>query len=294
MPLPTPARIGMPRARPSEPPPGRVLITGAGSGLGAELARIYLARGARVLLTDLAETPPAGWAGAAYPGTAAYRRVDVRSETDWAAARDWLRQEWGGLDLLVNNAGVGASGRIELLPADEWRWLLDINLMGVVHGCAAFVPLLKEQGRGRIVNIASVAGLCHAPGLASYNVAKAGVVALSETLLSELAPYGVGVSVVCPYFFRSGLADSLPGSDPAMAPEARHHIDDAPRSAQWVATRVVAGIDAGRAMILPDRSAQFFWWGKRYAAPAYRLVMGRLGRDLARSARGADQAGQLG
>ena len=103
----------------------------------------------------------------------------------------WVEEHWGGLDVLVNNAGVAGGGRIDVAGMDEWPWITEINLFGVVRGTRTFVSMFKEPGVGHIVNIASLAGLVHPAGMGSYNAVKAGVVALSETTSHELAEYGV-------------------------------------------------------------------------------------------------------
>ena len=114
-------------------------------------------------------------------------QLDVRSDDDWAAARDWVEEHWGGLDVLVNNAGVAGGGRIDVAGLDEWQWITEINLFGMVRGTRTFVPMFKQQRSGHIVNIASLAGLVHPAGMGSYNAVKAGVVAFSETCAHELA-----------------------------------------------------------------------------------------------------------
>jgi NAD(P)-dependent dehydrogenase (short-subunit alcohol dehydrogenase family) len=126
-------------------------------------------------------------------------RCDV---TRLADVRSLAEACTGAVDLVVNNAGVGAGGRIGELSIEDWRWT-DVDLYGVIHGCHVFVPILREQGRGHVLNVASAAGLLCAPHMAAYNVAKAGVVALSETLAAELAGSGVGVTVLCPTFFKT-------------------------------------------------------------------------------------------
>ena len=110
--------------------------------------------------------------------------------------------------MLVNNAGVAGGGRIDVAGLDEWQWIIEINLFGVVRGTRTFVPMLKRSARAAIVNVASLAGLVHPAGMGSYNAVKAAVVALSETVGHELAPYGVRCSVVCPSYFRTNLMDS--------------------------------------------------------------------------------------
>jgi NAD(P)-dependent dehydrogenase (short-subunit alcohol dehydrogenase family) len=266
-----------PSLRPAASRPSRrVLVTGAASGLGLALVRRFAERGDEVLATDLASERPA-----ALPAGVEYLRLDVRSDADWAGALQRVRERWGGLDLLVNNAGVAAGGRIDVTTMDDWEWIVEINLLGVVRGCRTFVPLLKEQRSGQIVNTASLAGLVHAPAMASYNTVKAGVVALSETLSHELAPYGVGVSVVCPSFFRTNLHESLRGADTETEASATELITKAPRSADVVADRVVRGIDARREVILTDLDGHLAWRAKRFARPVYRRVMKRVARRSA-------------
>ena len=138
------------------------------------------------------------------------------------------RREWGGLDLLVNNAGVAGGGRIERCSLEDWQWIFDVNLFGVVRGTRAFVPMLKAQGSGRIVNTASLAGLVHPPGMGSYNAVKAAVVAFSETAAHELAPYGVGCTAVCPSYFRTNLMSSMRGGDADLAAQITRLVETVP------------------------------------------------------------------
>jgi NAD(P)-dependent dehydrogenase (short-subunit alcohol dehydrogenase family) len=244
----------------------RVLVTGAASGLGAALVARFVADGHQVLSTDVAEEGE---------GTA-YLKLDVRRAEDWDAAVAWCEQNWGGLDILVNNAGIATGGRIDVETLDEWDRVVDINLMGVVRGCRAFAPLFKRQRSGHIVNTASAAGLVHPPMMSSYNTVKAGVVALSETLSHELHPYGVTVSVVCPSFFRTNLADSIRGADSAMGATARQLIEKSPRSADDIAIAVLAGIKKKQFLIVPDRPARIAWLTKRFARPLYNRQMRKI------------------
>ena len=118
--------------------------------------------------------------------------------------------------MLVNNAGVAGGGRLDVATLDEWQWITEVNLFGMVRGIRAFVPMFKRQRSGQIVNVASLAGLVHPAGMASYNAVKAAVVALTETAGHELASYGVRASVVCPSYFRTNLMASMRGSDEAV------------------------------------------------------------------------------
>ncbi len=193
----------------------------------------------------------------------------VASQGDWDAARAWVEAQWGGLDILVNNAGIAGGGRIDRETIEDWQRLIDINLLGVVRGCRTFTPVLKAQRSGRIVNVASLAGLVHGPGMASYNTVKAGVVALSETLGFELEPFGIGVSVVCPAFFQTNLHASFQGVDTDMARTAKRLITGAPMTADEVAGIVVAAVEQGRPLILTDRLGRRSYWTKRFARPLY-------------------------
>ncbi|MFK4083287.1 SDR family NAD(P)-dependent oxidoreductase [Kribbella sp. NPDC020789] len=260
----------------------RVLVTGGASGLGAALVAQFVAQGHQVLRTDIGTT----YAGDDGP----YLRLDVRSADDWDAAVAWCDEHWGGLDILVNNAGIATGGRIDVETLEEWDRVVDINLMGVVRGCRAFAPVFKRQHSGYIVNTASAAGLIHPPMMSSYNTVKAGVVALSETLSHELQPFGVHVSVVCPSFFRTNLADSLQGADAAMRSAARQLIDKSPRTADDIATVVLAGIAKKRFLIIPDRPARIAYLTKRWARPLYDRQMHKVAAKAHRRAEQTQQA----
>ena len=238
----------------------RILITGAASGLGAALTRALRARGDEVLATDL---------DADHVDLA----LDVTSDEDWALAREQVLTQWGGLDLLVNNAGVAGGGRLDVATIEEWRWITEINLFGVVRGTRTFVPLFKEQRSGHIVNVASLAGLVHPAGMASYNAVKAAVVALTETTGHELAAYGVKASVVCPSYFRTNLLASMQGADTVVAGVVGHLVESAPFTADDIAASVIASIDRGEELIVPDYVAQSAWQQKQHHRETYDLLM---------------------
>jgi len=241
------------------PRPRRVLVTGAARGLGAALVAAFRARGDEVLATDL---DAAG-------GQGIDLRLDVTSDDDWAAARRHVEETWGGLDVLVNNAGVAGGGRLDVATIDEWRRLTDINLFGVVRGTATFTPVFKAQGSGHVVNIASLAGLVHPAGMASYNAVKAAVVALTETTGHELAAHGVRASVVCPSYFRTGLVERMQGADTAVGAVVGRLVADAPLGPDEIAAAVLEGIDRGDELILPDPAARAAYGLKTTDRPAY-------------------------
>lgn len=256
----------------------RALVTGGASGLGLALVRRLAERGVHVLATDIHDERPAELDGVA----AEYRRLDVTSDVDWSAARDWVVENWSGLDLLFNNAGVAAGGRIELSEMDQWQWIVDINLLGVARGCRTFTPLLKEARAGHIVNTSSAAGLVHPPRMSEYTAVKAGVVALSETLRYELRPYDVDVSVVCPTFFRTNLTSSMRGKDESAQASAAKLIDGSKRTADDIAVIVLAQVEKGTHIILTDREGRVAYAAKRFLRPVYDNQMFKAGARMAR------------
>ena len=253
----------------------RVLVTGAASGLGAALVDRFGREGARVLGTDLAAPGPDG----------DLVRHDITSDDDWAAVAERVDHDWGGLDVLVNNAGIAGGGRIELCTLEEWHRMFEVNLFGLVRGTRTFTPVFKKQGSGRIVNVASLAGLVHPGGMGSYNAGKAAVVAFTETCGHELAADGIRASVVCPSYFRTNLMDSMQGSDETVGQVVAGLVARSPITADEIAAAVLAGIDAGEDVIVPDepaRQAYFLKWADR---PAYDAVM----RDQAAKLQAADR-----
>ena len=251
----------------SDPTPLRVLVTGAASGLGAALSAAWEARGADVLRTDRAATDDV-------------RRLDITSDDDWAAAREHVEDTWGGLDVLVNNAGIAGGGRLDVAGIDEWQRLVDINLLGAVRGTATFTPLFKTQGSGRIVNVASLAGLVHPAGMAGYNATKAAVVALTETTGHELASHGVTAHVVCPSYFRTNLMAGLEGRDAALQTVMTKLVEEAPLGPEDIAAAVLDGIDRGVEVILPDPAAVAAYDLKRGDRASYDNVMRAQARKL--------------
>ncbi|UFN44243.1 SDR family NAD(P)-dependent oxidoreductase [Nocardioides okcheonensis] len=239
----------------------RVLVTGAASGLGAALTAAFRDRGDEVLATDRVA------------GDGVDLRLDITSDDDWQAAVAAVRERWGGLDVLVNNAGVAGGGRVDVCTLDEWQWITDINLFGAVRGTRAFVPLLKEQGSGHLVNVASLAGLVHPAGMASYNAVKAAVVAFTETCGHELAGWGIRASVVCPSYFRTNLMDSMQGSDALVGQVVGGLVERSRVTAEEVAASVLAGIEAGDAVIVPDEAARQAFRLKWADRPGYDAVM---------------------
>jgi NAD(P)-dependent dehydrogenase (short-subunit alcohol dehydrogenase family) len=246
----------------------RVLITGAGSGLGRALALRYAAQGARIACVDLiaerAEETRAMLAGDGHLALAA----DVGDDAAFEPLRQHVESEFGGLDLLFNNAGIASGGALVDTTMDEWRRLLEINLLGVVRGCRAFLPGMLAARHGHIVNTASFAGLAGSPSIMSYGVSKAAVVALSEQLRAECNDSGVAVSVLCPAFFQTNLCQNWVG-DPRLRGFATRMMEKSTDTLDAVADRVVAAVARGEFMILPTHAEPMRWRLKRWFPELY-------------------------
>ncbi|MBT8143744.1 MAG: SDR family NAD(P)-dependent oxidoreductase, partial [Gammaproteobacteria bacterium] len=159
---------------------------------------------------------------------------------------------------------------------DDWDWTLDINLHGVIRGCHLLAPLLVRQRDGHIVNIASFAGIAHAPAMAAYNTAKAGVIGLSESLRAEMLPHGVGVSVACPSFFRTNLLDSFRTPDPRLQQFAERMFQNASVTAEDVADDIFRAVHSNRFMVITHSEARWLYRFKRWAPKLFfRLVAKR-------------------
>lgn len=256
----------------------RVFITGGASGLGLAIAQACLQKGWKVCVGDRSETPVPEFE-AAPPEQFIYQLCDVTQEADLQAVADHLQQQWGGIDILINNAGVAQVGAIEDVSLQDWRWIIDINLLGVVAGCKAFTPQLKAQGHGHIVNIASMAGLLDVANMSSYNVSKAAVVSLSETLQNELQPFGIHTSVVCPSFFRTNLGNSMRSTVPGMDKTLDKLMNKSELSAGDIAQQIMQAIERKTFYVLPHKQGRRLWLLKRFLPRRwYQRLMQRSGK----------------
>lgn len=194
---------------------GRVaVVTGAASGIGLALARRFAADGMRVVLSDIEEpvleTVAEELRAAGHDVLAVVTDTSIRDQVDELAAR--TIDHYGAVHVVCNNAGVGSRGlKLVDVPERDFEWVLGVNLWGVMHGIWAFVPHLRAQNEGHVVNTASISGFSHRPRMGPYNASKAAVVALSETLQFELEDEGsdVGVTVVCPGWVRTNISQAV-------------------------------------------------------------------------------------
>ena len=209
------------------------VITGGASGIGLAMGRAFAAEGMKIVLADI-EAAALKEAAASFNDEVEVESVvcDVADAEQVDALRDTALARFGSVHVVCNNAGVSAGGLAWEGPLDDWKWVLGVNLWGVIHGIRSFTPLLIEQGEGHIVNTASMAGLVSPPYMATYNASKHAVVTLSETLYADLeitGAAGVGVSVLCPGWVRTriheagrnrpSVSGAVDGETPALTEE---------------------------------------------------------------------------
>lgn len=257
------------------------VITGAGSGIGAAFATELARRGSRVVCSDVDEASARATAAAilANGGQATSARCDVSRLDDVhqlaKEAQAWLD---GPPTLVINNAGVGAGGvPIGDLDVDDWNWVLGINLWGPIHGCHVFTPILREAcasgRRGGIINVASAAAFGAAPGMAAYNVSKAGVLSLSETLSAELSGTGINVTVLCPTFVKTNIVESgrITAESTQLADRLMRWTGFSP---ERVARSCLDTNDRGGLYCMPQPDARIGWGIKRLTPTVYTRAVG--------------------
>ncbi|RMI35434.1 SDR family NAD(P)-dependent oxidoreductase [Nocardia stercoris] len=258
------------------------VVTGAGSGIGRAFSIELARRGGRVVCSDIdaeraAETArlvtDAGGKGF---GT----RCDVTLADEVRRLADTAQDRFGGPPaVVINNAGIGAGGPVvgEFALMD-WQRTLAVNLWGVVHGCHVFVPLLREAGRGALINVASAAAFGAAPRMAAYNVSKAGVLALSETLAAELSGTGVTVTVLCPTGVKTGILQADSPMDATAERLAGLLLRWTGRPPATVARAALDAADHGELYVLPQLEAKALWQAKRWLPTTYTRSAGLLER----------------
>lgn len=256
------------------------VVTGAGSGIGAAFAVELGRRGSAVVCSDIDDDAARHTAEAitAAGGRATAVHCDVSAIADVTALAE-AAQSWFGHPptLVINNAGVGTGGQpIGAMSLDDWSWTLGINLWGPIHGCHVFTPILREAGPDRprgIINVASAASFGAAPQMAAYNVSKAGVLSLSETLAAELSGTGIGVTVLCPTFVKTNIVES--GRSTAQSSEAANRLMRwTGISAARVARDCLNTHDRGGLYCMPQLDAKIGWNIKRLAPETFTRTIG--------------------
>lgn len=234
--------------------PKVVLITGASSGIGEATARLLAQAGACVMLGARRTDRLQALCGAITEtgGTAHYRSLDVTSREDTQQFVDAALAAWGRIDVIINNAGVMPLSPMSALKLDEWDRMIDVNIKGVLHGIAAVLPVMNQQGHGQIINVSSIGGLAVVPTAAVYCATKYAVRAISDGLRQENEK--IRVTCVYPGVVESELADTITDADTAKAMQSYRRIALQPEAIALAIAHVIgqpADVDTSEIVVRP-------------------------------------------
>ncbi|NLE88100.1 MAG: SDR family NAD(P)-dependent oxidoreductase [Myxococcales bacterium] len=264
---------------------GWALITGAARGIGRACAEQLAGRGNRLVLCDIdrGAVDALGAELRARGAEVLTYAVDVGDRGAMTECAAWVHERTEGVELLVNNAGVLVLGGLDETSWEDWERVLRVNLWGVIHGCQLFVPAMRRRGRGHVVNIASAAGVVGFSPLLAYGTTKFAVVGLSQALRAELAPSGVGVSVVCPGLVNTGIADQ-PRFDPATRARIGALLQSRGVPPDVVAAAVLRAVERNLAVVPVGGQARALQWASRVAPSlaakvVHRMASGRSRRE---------------
>jgi NAD(P)-dependent dehydrogenase (short-subunit alcohol dehydrogenase family) len=262
----------------------RVLITGAASGIGRATAVASARKGARLYLTDLNEEPLAAVAAEirAAGGTVDYAQaLDISDHAAVAAMADEIHSAHGSVDVVMNVAGIAIWGAVETLSHDQWRRVVEVNLMGPIHVLECFVPARIGGGRGgHVVNVSSAAGIFGLPWHAPYSATKFGLRGISEVLRFDLHRHDIGVSLVCPGAVDTGLVDTIEiagvdrGSPTIQRFTARFRKGAV--SPETAAARILEGVERNRYWVYTSRDIQVAHFLQRRFDRPYAFLMRRV------------------
>lgn len=259
-------------------PNKRALITGGASGLGLATAELLAARGWSLGLLDrdaarLAEAAEQLRAKGS-PACEAFV-VDTTDEQAVRTAIDAFAAKFDGLDFAMNSAGVAVAGDLLETSTADWKWILDINVMGIVYSCRAELPHMMASGGGLVINVASAASFACSSRMSAYNASKAAVVALSETLFQEMAEHGVHVTAAMPGFFRTRLMEHARAPSDARS-FAQKMMQRSNLEADEVAAEIVARAAAGATHVVLPGSYRWLWRYKRLAPRSFLRWLARI------------------
>ena len=268
-------------------PKKRALITGATTGFGEALTHALAERGWNVVVTGLDEVAIKRTTDAVTQrgGKAMGLLLDVRDRSQWEKVRQQVSEAWGGIDLLVNNAGVADANKMVNMSDADWNAMLSINLNGVINGCRAYAPDMLAQKSGHILNMASAAGLFSFPEMANYSVSKAGVISLSETLFTELSGANIGITVLCPAGFKSSLLDHAvregraATSDSSTGRIVKRDMESGRHTSETVAAFALRAMETGNLYAIPQPLYRLAWVLKRLAPNTFYKLIGWMYRN---------------
>ncbi len=251
------------------------VVTGAASGIGRAVAEVLAQRACALALADV---DVAGLEETAMRA----RSLGVRASCHVVDVADWdrmlafaadVQREFGGADLLINNAGVSVTGTLEEQSIEDLRWIVGVNFWGVVHGCKAFLPLLRTRPEAHIVNVSSLFGIIGLPTQSSYCATKFAVRGFSESLWAELADSGIGVTVVHPGGVKTNIVQASRMADDATKQRMAERFERRAMAPERVAERIVRGVERGEMRVRVCRETFVADWVKRlFPVTAHRLV----------------------
>ncbi len=236
----------------------RLLITGGATGLGKAIAVAWakhLGTHVKICVADINEQRANETVKelTTFGAEAFFCHCDITQQSDIDQLKQSIVGKWQGVDIVVNNAGVATGGSLQGESIEQWQWVLNINLIGMVRVSQAFLPVFNSQGNGYFINVASQAGLTPIPFMNSYNAVKAAVISLSETMKLELAPNNIDVSVVCPSFFKTNLDESMRSSEPAMVTMMNRAFEKSDITAEDVAEKIYQQAQSREFLILTHK-----------------------------------------
>ncbi|ENX06053.1 hypothetical protein F888_02608 [Acinetobacter courvalinii] len=261
------------KAKPSQQ--AFAVVTGAGSGIGRSFALELAKRGGTVVCSDI--NLDAAKETVALIEALGAKAFAVKCDVGNAKQVEKLAEQAEQLmqhptTLVINNAGVGLGGKFDETSLEDWKWVSDINLWGVIHGCHYFVPKFKQLGRGAIINVASAASYTAAPEMTAYNVTKAGVRALSETLSAELRKHNIKVNVLCPTLVPTNIIKNGKVPHKGILDYALTNL--AFTTSDKVAKLTLDRLDKNELYTIPQIDAKLFWLMKRTAPNLYAKFLG--------------------
>ncbi len=271
--------------------PHYAIVTGGAAGLGREFCLRLACDGWHIAIVDV-DREAAEETSRLVSQAGGSGRVEICDVTEiesWLALRDRLHAEWPRLDLLVNNAGMFAAGNVGTLDLGEAEQLIRLNLLGVLYGCHTFVPWLAEcakSERTAIINVASSFAFLCPPGMAPYNLSKAAVVALSETLHGELKPRGVGVTVVCPGPMPTRFVESASFERPEFQKLTESYVRQSTLDPASVAGAAINASSRRRLYVVMGSDQRWYWRAKRWMP---RTLLNRVSRRVRKDLLGIDE-----
>ncbi len=247
-------------------PGKRAIITGANSGVGYELMTLLLAEQWKVLAIDV-QTDRLDRLKECH-SELEVSQLDITQREGFGKTISGFCNKVDGLDIMFNNAGVGEGVRFKDYSLSHWDWIMDINLKSVVAGCHFAFEHMQKQSKGLIVNMASAAGYANLPNMSPYNVTKAGVIALSESLAHEFSPYGIRVLCVTPTFFKSNILQNSRGTADVL--ESAHRVVNGSKLTSRDAAQIILSkLHRKKEMLRFPLSASAIYYSKKFFKSPY-------------------------